>query len=227
MANKIKVVIADDHDIYLDGLERNLNNTETIEVLACALNGKELVELADRYQPDVVLTDIRMPVMDGVEAITVINRMNRNIKSLALSSFDNNYLVLDALQAGAKGYILKDVPKAEVIEAIQAVYEDEFYWCHRTTTSLARIIKNSSFNPYPAIANPDIFTIFERKIIHYICEEKTSEEIAGLLYIGTRSIEKYRSKILLKMKARHSVGIAIYAVKNKLYPAPDHIIGKR
>ncbi len=226
MTKKIRIIIADDHDIYVDGLERNLNNTSDIEVLATATNGKKLVELVRRHQPDVILTDIRMPVMDGVEAIAEIQKINQNIKCMALSTFDNNYLVLDAIQAGAKGYILKDVPKEEIIDAIKTVYAGEFYYCSQTTSSLARILKKSSFNPYSAKVNPDLFTVFEKQIIHYICEEKTSDEIAAILHIGVRSIEKHRSKILMKMKVRHSVGIGIYAVKNKLYPAPEHIISK-
>lgn len=227
MTKKIKVIIADDHDIYVDGLERNLNGTNDIEVLASATNGKILIDLVHQYQPDVVLTDIIMPIMNGVEAIVEIQKFRKDIKCLALSTFDNNYLVLDAVEAGAKGYILKGVPKGEVIDAVRAVHEGDFYYCSQTTNSLQRILKKSSFNPYSSIADPDLFTVLEKQIIHYICEEKTSEEIADILYIGVRSVEKHRSKILLKMKVRHSVGIGIYAVKNKLYPAPEHIIGNR
>lgn len=225
MKNKIRAVIADDHDIYLEGLESRLHSSGDIEVVGSALNGQKLVELVRQHQPDVVVTDIRMPVMDGIEAITAIQKMNKNIRILVLSTFDNNYLVIDALDAGAIGYILKDAPKTEVLEAVRTVYENTPYYCSRTTTSLARLIKKSKFNPYPVV-NQELFSPFEKQIIYYICEEKTSEEIASLLNIGRRSIEHYRSKILAAMKVKTSIGIAIYAVKNNLYPVPDILMSR-
>ena len=175
MKNKIRVIIADDHDIYLEGLEKNLNGDEGIEVVAAALNGKKLVDLVKQYQPDVVVTDIRMPVMDGVEAILTIQKISKDIHILVLSTFDNNYLVIDALDAGAIGYILKDAPKAEVIEAVKTVSENTPYYCSRTSTSLARLIKKS---------------------------------------------------ILAAMKVKTSIGIAIFAVKNKLYPVPEALMSR-
>ncbi len=226
MINKIRIVIADDHSMYVDGLELNLNATDEINVVATALNGKKLVELVNQYRPDVVVTDIRMPVMDGIEAIAAIQKTNKNIPILVLSTFDNNYLVVDALDAGALGYILKDASKIEIIDAIKTVLQGDPYYCSRTTRSLARLIKKSRFNPYP-IVNNELFSPLEKQIIYYICEEKTSEAVAGLLHIGRRSIESYRSEILRKMNVKTSIGLAIYACKNKLYPVPDSLLFSR
>lgn len=157
--------------------------------------------------------------MDGVQALDSIRQTNKGVRSLALSTFDNDYLIVDALEAGASGYILKGVPKTEIIDAIKTVYDDTPYYCKNTSASLAKLIKKSRFNPYPQ-PNSELFSEFEKKIIHYICEEKTSEEMADLLFIGKRTIEGHRVKILHRMKVKTPIGVAIYAVKNNLYPMP-------
>lgn len=220
MNNKIRVVIADDHDIYLEGLENRLNASDDVEVVASASNGKKLVELARQYAPDVVVTDMRMPQMNGLEAITEIHKTHSNIPVLVLSNFDDTYLVLDAMDAGARGYVLKDAPKEEIIRAVKTVSDNIDYYCSRTNANLARLLKSRRFHSDPFLNN-ELFSPFEKKIIHYICEEKTSKEIAALLHIGRRSIESYRSAILSKMKVKTSIGIALYAYRHKLYPVPD------
>ena len=132
MPEKIKVIIADDHELIRDGLKLLFNGDEQIQLIGEAVNGKELIELAAKQIPDVILTDLIMPVKDGVEAIKEL--FSRGIKRIiALSTFDSERLIVDALEAGAIGYILKNAQRGEIVEAIIKVYNFKPYYCSSTT----------------------------------------------------------------------------------------------
>ena len=136
-------------------------------------------------------------------------------KCIALSTFDNDRLIMEALEAGAKGYITKNAQKGEIIEAIKLVNQSVFYYCKSTSSRLARMIGVSEFNPY-AKAQTQLFTQEETDIIRLICKEKTSEEIAKILFMGKRNVERIRTRILSKMDVKTAAGVVMYAIKNSI-----------
>jgi len=191
-----------------------LQGSEEIELTGEAANGQKLIELVAENTPDVVLTDLMMPEMDGIEAIRKMKNAGFT-KCIALSTFDNDRLIMEALEAGAKGYITKNAQKGEIIEAIKLVNQSVFYYCKSTSSRLARMIGVSEFNPY-AKAQTQLFTQEETDIIRLICKEKTSEEIAKILFMGKRNVERIRTRILSKMDVKTAAGVVMYAIKNSI-----------
>ncbi|CAN5416406.1 response regulator transcription factor [soil metagenome] len=212
----LNVIIADDHPVFRYGLKTMLEKDGAIHVLAEAANGEELLQLIKQFKPHVVLTDMIMPVLIGIEAIRKIKEERDAPPCIALSSFNNEHLIVEALEAGAKGYVIKNAEKGEIAAAVQTVFEGHPYYCKSTTAKVTALLIKSPFNPYAKMTVP-FFTEREKEIIRYICQEKTSEEISKLLCIGVRTIENDRTKILEKMNVKTSAGVVIYAIKNFLY----------
>ena len=212
----IRIVIADDHEIFRDGFKMMLKKQDQLEVIAEAENGKELVQIVQAHQPDVIITDIKMPFMDGIDATKQIKQLYPYIEIIALSMFDEESLIIDMLEAGAKGYLLKNTNKDEVIQAVKAVYKQETYYCHNTSHKLAKMIAKSRFNPFEKLGKP-YFNDKEIEIIKLLCQEFSTKEIAVQLDLSTRTIEGYREKILEKIQAKNIAGIVIYAIKNGIY----------
>jgi DNA-binding NarL/FixJ family response regulator len=214
--HKLKVILADDHEIYLDGLQAMLQKQTDIEVAGLAANGQECIRLAESLHPDIILTDIMMPVMDGIAATKYLTEHLPRINIIALSMFDQDNLIIDMLEAGARGYLIKNAQKSEILEAIHTVYKNIPYYCRSTTTRLARLIGQSRYNPNQ-LKQVVVFSDREKEIIRLICEEKTTREIAERLFLGSRTIEGYRIRILEKMQVSGVAGIVIYAIKHQLY----------
>ncbi len=215
MKYTIRLILADDHEIFRDGLALMLSRQKDIILLGQASNGKELVELTEQQNPDVIITDIKMPVMDGIQASKLILKTQPDTKIIALSMFDEETLIVDMLEAGAKGYLLKNADKQEILDAIETVYEDKTYYCHHTSARLTNMIVKSNFNPYKK-KEPVSFNEREIEIIKLICQQNSSKEISDKLYLSSRTVEGYRTKILEKMNARNTVGVVVYALKHNL-----------
>lgn len=212
----IKIIIADDHAIFRDGFKVMLKKQSDIEIIAEAENGRELIALTDAHQPDVVVTDIKMPFVDGIEATKKIKAAHPHIEVIALSMFDEENLIIDMLEAGAKGYLLKNTNRQEVVQAVTTVYKQETYYCNHTSNKLAQMIAKSRFNPYKNTKKAN-FNDKELDIIRLICKELSNKEIASELHLSTRTIEGYREKILEKIEAKNIAGLVIYAIKNNIY----------
>jgi DNA-binding NarL/FixJ family response regulator len=212
----IRIAIADDHEIYREGFKLLLKNQKELELVGEAENGKELLEVAVKQQPDVVITDIKMPLMDGIEACRQIRKKFPDMKVIALSMFNEDNLIVDMLEAGAKGYLLKNTNKQELLEAAKAVYEGSTYYCTATSAKLTKMIGASTFNPY---RNHPVkkFSTRETEIIKLICEQFTNKEIAKTLKISIRTVESHREKIQEKTDAKNSIGVVIYAIKHGIY----------
>lgn len=183
--------------------------------MAQAANGKELVDLVMIYKPDVVITDINMPLLDGIEATKQITELCPATGVIALSMYDEDDLIMDMLEAGAKGYLLKNAHKDEIIKAIETVNMTNPYYCESTSKKLVRLISQSNYNPYKGRPK-QIFNDKELEIIQLICNQLTAKEIAEKIYLSYRTVEGIRQKIMEKMEVTNTVGIAIYAIKHKL-----------
>jgi len=217
---KISLVIADDHEIYRDGLRVMLRKMKDVEVLEEAADGHELVKAVGKHQPNVVLTDIKMPRMDGIAATREILARNRDVAVIALSMFDEESLVLEMLEAGAKGYLLKNAHKNEIMQAIRVVNDGEHYYCTNTNLRLARLLTSIKVNEPDS---PKVhFTEKELEVIWHTCEERSNKEIADLMMISHRTVEGYKQKILEKMNVKSSAGIVIYSIRNGLYKLKEN-----
>lgn len=212
----IKIVIADDHDIFRDGFKLLLKKQAWLELAGEATNGQELLQVTEQCLPDVVITDIKMPLMDGIEATKKLKKTHPHIGVIALTMFNDDNLVVDMLEAGARGYLLKNTNQHEVIQAAKAVYEGGTYYCSATSGKLAKLIAASKFNPYKKTPQPQL-TSRELEIVQLLCQEFSTKEIAAALHISPRTVEGHREKIQEKIGAKNIVGVIVYAIKHKLY----------
>jgi DNA-binding NarL/FixJ family response regulator len=212
----IRIVMADDHEIFRDGFQLIISKAAHMELVAQASNGRELLEQVSSCLPDVVVTDIRMPQMDGISATREIRNKFPGIGVIGLSMHDEDDLILEMLEAGAKGYLLKNADKAEVLEAIETVYEGDPYYCHTTNSKLARIIAKNRYHTFHRNEKPD-FSEKELEIIQLICQEYTNKEVGEKLFLSVRTIEGYRLKILEKMGVKNSVGLVVYAIQHGIF----------
>jgi DNA-binding NarL/FixJ family response regulator len=211
----IRLVIADDHEIFRDGMALMLSKQQDVVLAGQAENGRELLKLVDDVHPDVVMTDIKMPVMDGIEATKLLLQKNPDLKIIALSMFDEENLIVDMLEAGAKGYLLKNADKQEILDAISNVYEDKTYYCRHTSAKLASLIVKSKFNPHKK-TEPVSFNEREKEIVRMICQQCTTQEIGQKLFLSKRTVEGYRTKILEKMHVKNTAGVVIFALRHHL-----------
>jgi DNA-binding NarL/FixJ family response regulator len=209
----IRVVIADDHVLFRNGLRSLLNQVKNVELVAEAVNGQELVRRCIDLIPDVVLTDIGMPVMDGVLATKEIARRKIGCRVIVLSAHGKEEPILKMLEAGALGYVLKSADCEEISDAINAVYRYKPYFCKEITEKLTEIVSRNYQLP-PA----DIyFTDREKEIMRLICRESTSKEIASTLNLSKRTVEGHRTRIMDKIGAKSIAGLITYALGNGIY----------
>lgn len=215
-ARPVRVIYADDHEILRESFEIYLKGGEGLDIISTVSNGRQLIDCIQECQPEVVITDIQMPVMDGIEATRYISRHYPQIPVLALTVFSEEHKVLKMLEAGASGYLLKNAPRDEILEAIHTVRNGENYFCKSTSLLMAKLIGRSQFNlreqrPIPA------FSEKEREIITHICEEKANKEIAQVMNLNQRTLESARERIFKKMGVRSTAGMIIYAIRHGLY----------
>lgn len=207
-------ILADDHDVYRDGLILLLSRQGFVN-LAEASNGEELVELTLKLKPDLVVTDILMPVMDGIVATKLIKEKMPDTRIIALSMHQEESLVVEMLEAGAQGYLLKNADKHDLVEAIDAVMQGGCWFCHSSSGRLTRMIASSRFE-LAARQNGLHFTDREREIIQMVCRQLSSREIADALHLSVRTIEGLRASIQEKMGVRNTAGMVIFALQKGL-----------
>lgn len=216
MKHRITILIADDHELYVDGIKGFFKDHPIYTIVGEAFNGEDLVRKAELLLPHIVLTDLKMPIMNGSQAIIKILSNHPQIHCIVLTNYENDISIVRALEAGAKGYLTKNMPKHELFNALEQVCKGYPYYCKTTNTKLIRLISHSSYNPYKEVKIP-VFTAIEMKIIEMICQEKSNHEMAISLCKGRRTIENIRARIYDKMEIKSAAGLAIYAIKQGLY----------
>jgi two-component system, NarL family, nitrate/nitrite response regulator NarL len=206
-----RVVIADDHQMFVDGLKSMLEEIEGIEVVGQASNGREAVDICSREDTDVVIMDISMPVMDGIEATKAILKMNPSIKVLGLSMFNDRNFIADILKSGASGYILKNTGKEELIAALSSLRSNDSY--------LGREVRNTLLNSFmkkePAQAIEKL-SDRELEVLESIASGLTTHEIGKKLFISKNTVETHRKNLLYKLSARNTAELITNAYKKRL-----------
>lgn len=206
---KIKVIIADDSDFVRDGMRIILEADEAFEVLGCAVNGREAIEIAQKQAPDVFLMDIQMPEMDGIEATKEITAQGLG-KVLILTTFDDDALVQEALKNGAKGYLIKNHTPEHLKQMICSVCQGAGVMEETLLTNLAR---NAEIKP--AGFNADAYTARELEIIRAVADGLSNKEIAAKLFISEGTVKNYITAILAKENLSHRTALAVYYLTGK------------
>ena len=209
----IKVLLVDDHQIIRDGIRCLLSYAEGIEVVGECSDGLEAISCAVSEKPDVILMDINMPKINGIDATKTIITDNPDSKILVLTVHDELAYISKMLHAGALGYVLKTTNKAELITAIKSVSKGEKYFSTEVTeTMLSRFIDSHKSD---SDAEEKELTIREIEVLVLISTELTNAEIGEKLFISTRTVDAHRRSLLSKLGARNTAGLVAYAIKNK------------
>jgi DNA-binding NarL/FixJ family response regulator len=206
----IKVIIVDDYVIFRKGLRAILNEIDEIKVVGEASNGHELFDLLKHSQADVILMDIRMPVMDGVEATRRMVEKYPQIKVIALTMFEEISYFNQMVEAGADGFLLKKTNKDELAKAIQMVIIGETYFSEEFVSNATRIHKPKS------IISTIELTEREQEVLELICKGQSNSEIAKFLGVSPRTIDGHRAHLLEKSGAKNAPQLVLYAIKNGL-----------
>lgn len=215
MSKRIKIIIAEDHALYRDGLKTMLKSHSDFDIIAEAENGSTLIKLFEFHKPDVVLMDINMPILNGIEATKFITDHFNETKVIAITMNDEKSSIMDMMDAGANGYVLKSEDKEEIIKAINSVMNGDDYYSKNVESSIINLIQSKKSND--DYKKTIYFNEKELKLINYLCEELNSDEIAKTMFLSKKTIDGLRLKIKNELNVRNSIGIVKYAIKNGLY----------
>lgn len=221
LAPKTSILIADDHELFRVGFKHILQSIvpEEMEILADAKNGQELLRLVDLHMPDVVITDIAMPVINGIQACQLIKKKYPSMAVIAFSMFTDSNNILNMLQAGADGYLVKTSEKEEIIEAIRTVRRHKPYYCSTISQKLFGILANSNHSVQKS--KTVIFGVQEINVILLICRQLSSKQIAAAMNLSVKTVEHYRQNIQEKIGAKNVVGVALYAFFHEIVEYRD------
>ena len=210
---KIRVLVADDHAVIREGLRVMLGNQPDMQVVGTAANGREAVRLVDEHEPDVVVIDISMPELNGIEAIAQILPRHPHIKIIVLSIHETKPYVYRTLKAGAKGYLIKETAGLEVVDAVRAVYRGERYLSQRISDLLTDVSYRNLEVPIE-ISPLEQLSSREREILQLVAEGKTSHEIAERLSISSKTVDTYRSRLMHKIGVDDVAGLVKFAIQH-------------
>jgi DNA-binding NarL/FixJ family response regulator len=210
---KIRIAIADDYKIFREGLKVGLSADDNLEVMLEADNGEELLKGLESGIPDVIIMDLKMPIMDGMEATKVVRKKYPEVKVLVVSMYEDDKFIIHLMENGANGYLLKNAEPDEIRRSIYAVHENGYYFNDLVNKALLKklVLKNNlkpSFNQNVELSER------EQEVLKLICEEKTASEIAKEIYLSPRSVEGIRQRLIEKVGVRNSAGLVMFAVKS-------------
>ncbi|MGI1671533.1 MAG: response regulator transcription factor [Neptuniibacter sp.] len=214
MNNKIKVLLVDDHPLVLDGINARLEGEESLDVVGMAHDGKQALEQAEKLQPDVVLMDISMPVMNGFEATEIFRQQQPQVRVLILSMHDDREYIIKLIKCGAAGYVLKDVSSGELITAIETVFRGGTYFSSGASQTLFSELNQEQLPESPAAE--EALTKREKDVLKLLAEGNSNKEIARGLDISVRTVETHRQNIKAKLDIHTAAGLARYAIEHNL-----------
>jgi len=204
--NRIKVLLVDDHQIIIDGLKSLLKNSDEIIVVAEANNGREALRILDILGIDVILMDIDMPVLNGIDTLKEIGKQSFGVKVIILSMHNEAGMIKSLINIGANGYLLKICAQEELIDAIRKVASGQSYFSTDVTLSLLNPAQNSQ--------QTELLTDRETEIIKLIAEGFSNKEIGNQLFISHRTVDTHRTNLMKKLDVSNIAGLISYAIRN-------------
>ncbi len=204
---KHRIIIADDHTLFRQGLKMILEDIENLEVIADVANGKELIEITREFLPDLIIMDINMPLVNGIEASKTILQEHPEMKILVVSMYGDEQYYNSVIENGVKGFILKDAENTELRIAVNSILNGKTYFSQELLLKLIRNRKNS---------DQISLTQRERQILEFICKGMNTNEIATKLFLSERTVENHRASLLDKTGCRNSLSLVLYAFRNNL-----------
>lgn len=209
--NKVKVLVTDDHQIIVDGLKSLLNNSEDIKVIGEANNGREAIKIIENVEVDIVLMDIDMPVMNGIETLREISRRRLDVKVIILSMHHETGMIKSLIDLGAMGYLLKSSSQEELLTAIRKVAGGQQFFSTQVTLSLLNKPQNLHNSESEGAG---LLTERETEILKLIAEGFSNKEIGTKLFISHRTVDTHRTNLMKKLQVENIAGLISYAIKN-------------
>lgn len=216
MSDRIRIAMADDHALMIDSFKSYLSKSLPCEFPITANNGEELVGQMEVIKVDLVLLDVEMPVMDGIEALKIIKSINEDQKVIVLSMYDDEALLLKLLRFHINGFVSKSAGARELTRAILEVHKEGHYYSERLLQVMYNNAAHVRNDKNDGEVYPDVDEI-DRKILKMMCDQQTSKEIACKLCMSYRSIEGRRKKLLKLTGARNQAGLILFAIKRGIY----------
>ena len=212
MNTKTRLLICDDHPLVREGIKATLLQEPTIEIAAEASNGREAVSETKRVRPDMVLLDISMPELNGLEATIQIKEFDKGIKVLIMTMYDDEEIVMRCLAAGASGYILKDAPLPQLIYAIGMVRKGHEYLDPGVTRNVNEYVQKST----PHQSSYDRLSLREREVLKLVAEGLSVKEIALRINVGVKTVDTHKYNLMQKLDIHNAAGLIRYAIQNKV-----------
>ncbi len=211
----IKIALADDHTLFREGIRSLINSAKNIDVIGEFENGEDLIKAIPELNPDLVITDISMPGISGIETTKILKDKYPNLPVIILSMHLDEDFVCNSVKAGAKGYLPKDIRKGELLEAINAVYNGENYFSKEVNETImkgliSRTIEETQEDKEKALTKREI------EIVRLVSEGLINKEIADQLNISIRTVDAHKSNVMQKLNIKSNVEIVKYAIKHKL-----------
>ncbi|NLR77609.1 LuxR family two component transcriptional regulator [Chitinophaga polysaccharea] len=211
----IKVAIADDHKIFRSGVINTLIPYENIRFIFEADDGLHLLQTMETQQPDVILMDLKMPNMDGIEATIKVKEKYPDVKVIILTMYEDDNFIVHLVENGANAYLLKNAEPEEIYEAICTTFEKGFYFNENVNLALLKKVLHKNKQQFkPTLKNEIQLNDREQEVLKLICNELTTQEISEQIFLSPRTVEGIRQKLLEKINVKNSVGLVLYAFRN-------------
>ncbi|HMT96932.1 MAG TPA: response regulator transcription factor [Ferruginibacter sp.] len=216
-SDPIQVIIADDHVLFRAGVKTALSSKKDVKFIAEADNGMHLLTLLKAVVPDVILLDIEMPIMTGINVLPEIKKLYPNVKIIMLTMLNDHSMVTQLMELGANSYLTKDSDSEVIYEAIKTCVEQEYFFNDITNKALLTNLKEKhNVVPQHLAAAEVVLNEKETTILRLMCEEKSTKEIADIVDLSPRTVESIRDKLKVKTGAKSTAGLIMYAVKHKI-----------
>ncbi|WP_218598150.1 response regulator transcription factor [Polaribacter sp. NJDZ03] len=221
---KINIIIADDEELFRKGIRFLLERETNFNITYEAENGKKLIDFISysEEKPDIILMDLKMPELNGVEATKIIHQTHPEIKIIALTSFDGKSFITNMIDVGASSYLLKNTSPKMVIHTVNEVFKKGFYYDDKVLKIIQENIISSSGKRIKSDLDKKLLSKREIDVLELICEQYTTAEIGEKLFISPRTVEGHRNNLLLKTHSKNVAGLVIYGIQKKLIEiSPD------
>ncbi|RJQ50460.1 MAG: DNA-binding response regulator [Desulfobacteraceae bacterium] len=213
MMKKIRILVADDHAVVREGVRQLMGNQSDLEIVGEAEDGKVVIDKAKDLQPDVVILDIAMPHMSGLEAINIIKAGVPGAKVVIFSMFKKDAYVYQALRSGASGYVLKTASSADLLEAVRLAAKGQYFLCSEINAEIIKKFLKDDDKSSPKNSEYDLLSDREQQIFRLVIEGNSTKQIADILCVSPKTVEKHRSNIIKKLGISDPIAMMKYAIK--------------